>query len=316
MRRKPAKNKIERSDEVVLTDLFMAFGGVAVVLMMAALAAMGVPEIKASDFEKLQDQAAQDRADADASNGRAEHAEGQLKPRPLDVVIVLDGSNSMTPWMTKVRTSIEVMAEVCARVAPRFRLGLVIYRQDTTVFDLQVIGATDNGHRSEGMDNLLSFANDKTESRTIMSTAVGEVGSAPTGEIKLEPKLSGYLTTVNPYVGIQKGISMFGDANARKVLVIIGDVGPWELDDPTKISAGERATAKLIHEMARDFSGLDTRVLALFTGADAPTLPHKQETEAFFRRLAVASSGAYADDPNQLAAIVLAECLRQGGPSR
>lgn len=345
MRRRLRRMKPTENAEAVLgSDLYMAFGGVVIVLLLAALCAMGVPEIKASEHAKLKKnyewlkdasktlypelQKAEKERDAakaeleerkkeaEQAVSRAEAAEGQLEPRPLDVVIAFDGSESMEPWMDKARTSIESMVEVCARIAPRFRLGIVVYRRDTTLFDLQVIGGTKKGVRSDGMKALLAFFNDKTERRTVVSNSVGELGGSPTGEVQWEPKLSGYLTPVDPVQGIRKAISIFDDASARKVLVLISDVGPWELDDPDTISAWEGAQSGSIQQMAKDFSNSNARVLALFTGADASNLTHKRETEKFFRRVASASNGTYSDDPNQLAAIVLSECFRHGGKKR
>lgn len=324
------------------SDLSKAFSGVAVVLLMAALCAMGVPEVKASDHRELQtrfdllgnvaeiidkekkeierdlvstrDELAQKKQEAEEASSRAASAEGQLEPRPLDVVLAIDGSESMEPWMEEVRSSIESMAEVCARIAPRFRLGIVVYRRsatDGTVFALQVIEQTEKGMRSEGMEDLLEFCNAKTERRTIASKYNGEVASGTTGEVVWEPKLSGYLTPVNPEEGLRRSIAMLDDSNARKVLVLISDVGPWEISDPGAISPWEEGKAKAIAGLARDFSGTNARVLALFTGAGQSDLLHKSETEEFFRHVADASGGTYADDPNQIAAIVLSECFRK-----
>lgn len=365
-------------NDTITADLFAAFGGIVVVLLLAALCAMGVPEIKASVHAQVKQNAASEKERADAAEesdanskqalagemkksdnlknenvglkregatqkGRADAAEkdaeqargeagrerekrkeaekdkrameGRLDPQPIDVIILIDGSYTQKHWMEALRMCIETLAEAGARVAPRFRLGIVVFRRDTIVYPLTVIGPTMNGVPSTGMRSMLSFTRDKTERVTFVNTNGGEHAGSETGAFIMQPKLSTILTTVDTERGVREALAMFDRAKTQKLLILISDVGPWEAGQQSVIEPAERRTAARITGMVKAFAGPDSGVLALFTGAQVPGLKLKEESRAFFKELAAAAgaSGTYSEEPNQLAGIVLAESLKRRG---
>tara|TARA_R110000782_G_scaffold102483_5_gene189530 strand:- start:30421 stop:31611 length:1191 start_codon:yes stop_codon:yes gene_type:complete len=263
---------------------------------------------------------AKDQAQASASEAKRERddavkeAEG-LRPKPVDVVLVIDGTESMDSILRELRTACKVVAEIGSRLSPRFRLGIVVYRGrgNSSIFPLTEITQTVNGRMSTGMQSLARFTDDETKRVSIVSGSRGDVGGSPTGQSMMVSEMEGLISAADVEFGLRSGVGLLDAASSqtnRQVLIVMGDVGPWEFDGRLdSISGNDRQSAQRALITVQRFvqSGPDRRVLALFTGSWTLDLKHKTESVRFFHDLAAqaASRGVYSDDTSQIAAAVV-----------
>lgn len=240
-----------------------------------------------------------------------------LAPQPIDVVIAIDGTLSMRPVLATHETTARSVAEIGSRIAPRFRLGVVVYRSQkgTRVFPLTEIGATRDGQASNGMRQFNDFLTAKTiPTRQMRDVPPGSEEGTVTGETTM----SGNVEPIGDPADIEHGVRLAVEmllrdsaTSTRRVLIVAGDVGPFELgSDPKGIDADDRASEDRIRGLFKTLTGgsMDARVLALFTGKNDPSLRYRVETSAFFKSLAATAGkgGTYADDPSQITATVVA----------
>ena len=239
---------------------------------------------------------------------------GELSAQPLDVVIVIDGTSSMQPSIERLRGSVGTLAEIAARVSPRFRLGIVVARSNTTVFPLTQIAATEYGHKSEGMQKLHTFIHDKTERATIVDEVRGEYSGPLTGKTVMTSKLDVRISIIDFEAGVRRGLALFPRSNARQLLVVIGDMGPFELGDQDRIEPSDHASADRTYGAIKRFAGSGGRVLALYTGDVSTDLSYRQESRKVFQRLAASAGkrGTYSSDAAEISAITIAAALKRG----
>lgn len=266
--------------------------------------------------------AEQDAANARAQSGRDREARERveaasgLTPQSIDVVIAIDGTLSMKPVLGVLETTARSVAEIGSRIAPRFRLAVVVYRSEkaTRVFPLTEIAPTREGQASIGMRQFNDFLAAKTiPTRQMRDVPLG----SEEGQLTGETSMSGNVEPIGDPADIEHGVRLAvkmllrdSAASTRRVLIVAGDVGPFELgSDPKGIDADDRASEERVRGLVRTLSvgSTDARVLALFTGKTDPSLRYPVETPAFFKSLAAASNGGtYADDPSQITATVVA----------
>ncbi len=260
------------------------------------------------------------QADAGAARAQSERdmaidEANKLRPKPVDVVLVIDGTESMDPVLDELASASKSVAEIGSRLSTRFRLGIVVYRTSGSVstFPLTEITETIDGRPSEGMRALTRFTDAKTKRVNIVAGSNGEIGGKPTGKTQMVSELEGLLSLADIESGLSAGVRMLESRRAtgtRQVMIVMGDVGPWESDgEAGSISRADRQSAQRCLASARGFaqSGEDRRILAMFTGKTLQNLRHRGETVEFFRQLAAqaGSNGAYSDDTSKIAASVV-----------
>ncbi|MEM7233805.1 MAG: hypothetical protein AAF517_16635, partial [Planctomycetota bacterium] len=69
--------------------------------------------------------------DAEAASEEAKKELADIKARNVDLVIAVDGTGSMGPFLEEIQRTIVSAAKIACRLAPRFRIGIVVYRRAT-----------------------------------------------------------------------------------------------------------------------------------------------------------------------------------------
>ncbi len=197
---------------------------------------------------------------------------GDITTTPTDVVVIVDSTGSMTEHQDAIRGSVYSIAEVGSRICPEFRIGLVFYEGGVCRFPLTAIEPTQYGRVSRGMAQLKQF----------------------------DPSCSDGSGGANIEAGFNAGLQMLAQTNSsnRKVLVLIGDVGPWE-------RGNDEAIAARMREDFRRFCARSAFHQALFLFADSNN--QNTRTIAFFKGMAsiAGKNGMYSDDVSQIAATVI-----------
>lgn len=271
-------------------------------------------------IKKLEDevqQAQQESNEAKDKQKAAEQAASDLKPKPVDLVIAVDGTSSMGATLGSIQRNIESAAEIAARLSPRFRLGIIVYRdqRNTHVFPLTEIKPTVKGAPSDGLKQLRKFLNDRVLEVWQTQGGRGETGGVVVGESRMVTRMEPLRALADVEYGIKTGLGMLAGQqhDQRKVLIVAGDVGPWEIvnenryDDAADIDSHAR-----VIRMAQQF-GLESeqnRILSIYTGsanaADTQTFP--QQAARFFKEFAAAlneKQGQYSEDAWQIASLAV-----------
>ena len=341
-RRRPSE-----TDAVVTTaptDLFMAFGGVFLVLLLAALCAIGVPDFSREEVEEerrkrkvaeaqkneaiielvdahkktksleVQVATAQSMASgavnelANAIKGQ-EEAEQKAKEatirRAVDVVIVVDCTGSMSDVIAELRSCIDILSVVGPALCPEFRLGVVAYREDVAVLALAELDAI-------GLPRWKTFAYENTV-RTEVKERLGDLQ----GRYEMLPHLSAVNSRARIDLGIRRALRELPESSKdrHRVLCVAADVGPWETGSLGTIESNERRIEDdLVLEVERFAAEENSTVLALFTGAENDDMHLRSETRSFFKRLA-GTEGTYSERASEITAAVLRASLLPGGGS-
>lgn len=272
-------------------------------------------------IKQLEDEVQQAQHESDEAKDKqkaAEQAASNLKPKPVDLVIAVDGTSSMGATLGSIQRNIESAAEIAARLSPRFRLGLIVYRdqRNTHVFPLTEIKPTVKGSPSQGLKQLRQFLNDKVLEVWSTQGGRGETGGVRVGSSHMVTRMEPLRALADVEYGIKTGLSMLGGGQQneqRKVLIVAGDVGPWEIvnEDRYDDAADIDSQARLIR-MAQQF-GLESgqnRILSIYTGtassSDIQAFP--QQAIGFFKAFAAAVSekqGQYSEDAWQIASLAV-----------
>ena len=309
---------------MMMNDLLMGVLGVILLILMTAMVMIGVPDVSRAEALELKDtidglngrveavtgekKQVQDKLDAtidalkvvrkerDAKDREAKEKERDLKDAearlrmirqtlnqtnpsagditttPTDVVVIVDSTGSMSEHEDAILGSVYSIAEVGSRICPEFRIGLVFYEGGVCRFPLTPIEPTQYGRVSRGMAQLKQF----------------------------NPSCSDGTGGANIEAGFDAGLRMLEQANSsnRKVLVLIGDVGPWE-------RGNDEAIAARMREDFRRFCARSAFHQALFLFADSNN--QNARTIAFFKGMAsiAGENGMYSDDVSQIAATVI-----------
>lgn len=346
-RRRRLSVRSRDGSSVVFNDLLFNALAVFIVLIMVLLISIGVPDVSASDLENSkreaeeqaqevsriseqlqeeQEQREMAERDRDRMAQEVVQARNDAKPRPIEVVLVVDGTNSMQPVLDELCTVALTVAEVGSRIAPRFRLGIIVYRDTagTAVFPLTEIGPSHGDVRSPGMRELVKFIQAKTVKVSLVEGGDGETGGRPSGDTRMVSKMAAVMGLADIESGVRRASAMLGassEISARQVVVVMGDTGPWEMDGQRdSISLTDRRSGERIIDMVKTLgsSAREARMLTLFTGKNVAGLSHRAETIQFFRDLAAAkgSSGRYSDDASQILATVVEAMLSPGESGR
>jgi len=317
--KKPAESAIVW---IAFVDVLLNLSALLVLVVFLVLSEARTAQADAERAARAAVAAGEDAANARAKGAKDREALNHAKavsgltPQPIDVVITIDGTLSMRPVLAALETIARSVAEIGSRIAPRFRLGVVVYRSQkgTRVFPLTEIGATRDGQVSDGMRQFNDFLAAKTiPTRQMRDVPPGSEEGTVTGETTMSGNVEPIGDPADIEHGVRLAVEMLMRDSApgtRRVLIVAGDVGPFELgSNPKDIDADDRASEERIRGLVKTLTGgsMDARVLALFTGKNDPSLRHRVESSAFFKSLAAASNGGtYADDPSQITATVVA----------
>jgi hypothetical protein len=313
------------STQESLNDLLFNTLGILLLMLLAAFVLIGAPDVSAA---RLQQAAAAlkareaELADAESKlaqaaseRDEAQDAVASLSPRPIDVVIACDGTLSMGPVLAELQTAVKTVAEIGSRLSPRFRLGVVIYRDapGTHVFPLTVIGPPVAGVESAGMLALRQFTERAEITVNLADFQPGAETGKSTGKTALVTRMSPISAYADVEGAIRRSVEMLGTASpdTRRVLVIMGDMGPWEGGNHLVIEPADRDSAERTERLVRSLAGpdRDTRVLCLYSGRGLPMARLVPETSDFFRRLALAGGGVYTEDTSRIAGSIVEATL-------
>lgn len=221
----------------------------------------------------------------------------------VDLVVAQDGSGSMLPAIESTKKLMSMTAELGARLTPRFALGAVVYRNTAgfSMFSPTRIERTPAGSvESAGMVSLRGFQEDATFDARVVEGASGDDASRKSGAGKMVSQMTPLASHVDFEGGVRASLAMLeqGNPKARKVLMIVGDMGTSESDGAAGTSAEDAAAAERTIEMTRAFAQRypDTRILAVYCGG--LTTPDRAETIDLFRRLAAVAGehGVFTED--------------------
>lgn len=199
----------------------------------------------------------------------------------LELVIAVDGTNSMKTTLDKLRKTVNAVVEAIPLVTSEFYIGLVIYRDKTESLNLTRVYPKNE---------------DSGDSYNLVTTH--------TAKFKPSPSL------VSFEQAIDEALKMFTKEPARKSLMILGDVGPYETGKQINCDADkiEHRIINKMHRFAEANNGL--KVYTMFTGEELQ-LNCKEQTVNFFKQLTAAGSpdSKYTDDPNKLLVMLLQAAL-------
>ena len=315
---------------IVFVDFLMGFSGLLVSLLMVTILDSNarksqLEEERAELDKKAQRAAAREQSIAKKHQAamdavaKAEAVKKELATRPIDVVVAVDGTWSMRDRLRELETACQIIAEIGSRLSPRFRLGLVVYRdkEGTRTFGLTEITATVQGQPSAGMLAFEAFRAAKTLEAVKSRGGSGADGSGENfGEPFLVRNMAPLGGPADIAHGLQQGVELLDksvvDIATTKLLVVVGDMGTFELgSNPDGIDAEDLRAAELVKGLMQSVRIRDprVRVLTVFTGAGQADLRHAAESRAFFQELADVGGGRFTDDPSQIAATLVAAML-------
>ena len=198
-----------------------------------------------------------------------------IDTKSLEMVVAIDGSRSMGPPLEELQGSVNSLAEAVPLITPEFHLGMIIYRDQNDVFSMKRIMPEE----SDGGSSL--------------NSVYGFTG-------RMNP-----INSVTDIEGtVKDAISMFSDSERRKILVIIGDIGPYEVTRNCDEVAAENRVYRDIQRALDRFENL--RLFSLYSQAGG-NLACGQQTRRFFEKIAevAGSRGAYSNDDRKILAFLL-----------
>ena len=221
----------------------------------------------------------------------------------VELVFAQDGSGSMLPAIESTKKLMSMTAELGARLTPRFALGAVVYRNSdgfSTFAPTRIERTVAGTGESSGMVSLRGFMEDATLDASVVEGANGNSAGRTTGLTKMVSQIAPLASHVDFEGGVRASLAMLeqGNPKARKVLLIVGDMGTSESDGTAGTSAEDAAAAERTTEMTRAFVRRypDTRILTVYCGGG--TTPDLTETIELFRRLAgvAGEHGVFTED--------------------
>lgn len=300
----------------------LIFGTMAIfVLLMVVFLALVNPKSTSGATEKELDDARKQLAQYDEivkeQNEQLSRLESSLKTKPINMVIAVDGSSSMGETLSTIQSTIESVAEIGSRIAPKFQLSIVVYRNKsyTYTFELRDILPTQKGEKSAGMLELNKWLNEKAIK--VVSASAGSSDSRPgkkAGSSYKVVRLSPIQSIADIEHGINTALSQFpiiSSTEQSNILIVTGDTGPWETEGrKSSVDAIALTKEKRILSSVRSFTSRsnNNRVLALFTGSKSKSLDFKPESIRFFKNLSAATDGnqgIYTSDTSQIAATLV-----------
>lgn len=215
-----------------------------------------------------------------------------VEKKPLELVIAVDGTGSMGETLDELRRAVNAVIEAIPLVTTEFHIGVVIYRHEMESFALtQVVPIED--------DNGISYQ--KVTDFTLRFKPIGAPVSFETA--------------------IDAALNMFTQRSARKSLMILGDVGPYEAFANAQKNSMV-ATCDVTDKESRILAGLrrftqadeEVNIYTMYTEGASPG-PCKNQTIRFFKQIAElgAVGSKYTDDVNKLLVVLLQAAL---GPTQ
>lgn len=252
-------------------------------------------EEQASKAEKQEKTISEQEKTIDEMGEKVEELEEEvISTSSLELVIAVDASATMADVLEDLSKAILRIGDSIPNVASSFRLGVIVYRKGLRTFPIQEIHPADeDGGKS--IESLKDFV----RSECVADNSLANIQGA-----------------------IHQGAEMLASSSnrkSRKSLVLMGDVGPYEMDgDPRSRTNREIRLEKLacdeIAKLATAQSNLS--FFAVYTGSKLtdPIDPrnvsdiHRQSTINFFQDLAKAATddkGKYVDDANDVLSLLL-----------
>lgn len=196
----------------------------------------------------------------------------------VDLVWVIDGSASMSNAHKLARELIPYLIELGAGMTPGFRVGFVVYRGpgDMSIMNLTPMNPPIDGQPSYGTIAVHNFFD-------------GSGQSAGQGGLSSHPPFARWGGAVDPESGIAEAVRMLERGTGdRKIMLILGDVGPIELDGSTVVSEGDKLACQSTVKFLKRFveSQDDARVVTVFTGQPLATDDSTKVSLAFFEEMA------------------------------
>jgi len=151
----------------------------------------------------------------------------ECDPRPLDVVIVLDSTGSMTGALDSCKKRIQRLLELLRENAPRVRFGIVTYRDHGDEYLRKGIELTDD------FPKVVSFL------KAIQANGGGDTPEAVEAGLEMA----------------YDDKEMHWDPRAKKIAILVGDAPCHDKDKPLCIELATKAKAKGIITFALSVEG-------------------------------------------------------------
>ncbi|ELP34505.1 vWA domain-containing protein [Rhodopirellula baltica] len=215
--------------------------------------------------------------------GELTTALNSLRPGgPCDFVCLIDTTGSTDPFHDHVKESLKALFRWAPRLSSELRIGVIPFRDGPLpAYPLQVIHPRyKDGGRSQ--DRLLAFIDNlKTQ-------------GSPTHHLPV----------------FREAFDMLGPArsqNRRAVAILVGDIGPSELDEYAGFSAAERREAERIVSGVRKWvSGGMRTVAAIYLGKGG----EGSEDRQWFQSLSLPDPEHFASDSSQMFNVILSTIER------
>jgi hypothetical protein len=249
----------------------LIFGTMAIFVLIVIVLALQVrPDGVPADVHK---QALEEVAQAQALNDELQkkvlELEKEGKPKPLELVVAIDGSGSMGTALKTLQFAIGTIGETMPMISSTVHVGIVIYREaeSTLVFPMTKIEKEEiDGGRS--LNALTQFAQNMTP-----QPARADLAHA-----------------------VRQAASMFppnaGGESRKRTLMFAGDVGPYE-SGQFMDAVGEQEIRRVLSEWKRN--NAEGNVIAVYTGSDQTDqwiINQRERTLQLFREMATIGGDA------------------------
>lgn len=215
--------------------------------------------------------------------GQLTTALNSLRPGgPCDAVFLVDTTGSTDPFHEHVKESLKALFRWAPRLSSELRIGVIPFRDGPLpAYPLQVINPRyKDGGRSQ--DRLLAFIDNLTTQ------------GSPTHHLPV----------------FREAFDMLGPARSqdrRAVAILVGDIGPSELDEYAGFSAAERREAERIVSGVRKWvSGGMRTVAAIYLGKGG----EGSEDRQWFESLSLPDPEHFASDSSQMFNVILSTIER------
>ncbi|MFI4859337.1 MAG: hypothetical protein ACIAXF_01510 [Phycisphaerales bacterium JB063] len=247
---------------------------------------------------RLSEQRQASREASDTTNGAAAAAareldklRGALEPRPIELFILIDGSATMGNSMSALREAVDTIVRVLPEVAPQFRIAIIAYRRtnDANLHDISQYFPADLKH---GGTQLYDVPADDEDARDAVLEFTADI--EPTNALApVEAAVLQALAVMNDP----------GRDRAQQTLVIMGDVGPGEMNH----------NAEVVYDAIRTWVAESNRrnVISVFDAATRAPQPDRP----FFESVAAVAGQPdnFTDQPDEVLALIIRGIMDRSG---
>lgn len=231
-------------------------------------------------------------------NEASAQLEDYIATSNLELIVIVDGTGSMTVALDQLRAAIDTIAEAMPLIATNFNIGIIVYRDNLTTFsNKQIFPARLDGGAS------LDAVKDFTTNNMVPIGGPAYISDA-----------------------ISSALAMFQNSQSRKTLLILGDIGPYEIIDSsgnlnyTSSDCSNPSGDQQLRLAIKDFSTKDDqfRLITLFSIneewlANQPEewkgflLQCRNNSMNFFKSMSseLGENGKYSDDVSQILRLLL-----------